>query len=422
MLRLRPVVYGTCWRSFSSALYVTGDKAKEQYAPLVPFLDIRSKLSDLERLQENLRLRRYRLDFDQMKQQWELYRSIELRKKNIEARRVELREQIAQAESEDERKRLKLQAVLAKDDLKSLRESSYSIADAFVTQNFLAIPNELHERTPAEERQVLFEESIKNARKLQPVGEECLEPYDSTCSYMTGDAALMDLFLPIDFVNIFQEAGFVLFSNPDFVRSVLVEAAMVDPKALHLVNEEVDLDHKLNLLHLCGGGSMLSFLGYLAKLSVFPTALPLRLVANGKQYFQDRIQTNAVQMLAVTADQTEAVDIFDETIELYKKCYTRFGISYRLMKVPAHELNPAEAMRVDVEMFNPKVNRFIKIGDVCYYSNFLSKRIAFNYHEGKIQNFPHLISGTVQATVDLIRVLLQHGIRLKDLSFLEDVQ
>lgn len=404
-------------RAYSSALYITGDKAKEQYAPLVPYLDFQSKLSDLDKLQQNLRLRRYRLDFEELKNQWDLYRSIELRKRDIEAKRINLKVQINKTKNEDEIKQLKLQATLARDDLKSLKESGYAIADTFVAGNFLDIPNELHERTPADKEELLFERNVKGQSK--PIGEEWLEKYDSTCFYMTGDAALMDLFLPINCAEVLQDAGFIPFSNPDFVRSVLVEAARQDPDSIYLINEEVDLDHKLNLLHLCGGGSMLSFLGYLTKLSVFPTALPLRLVAIGKQYLYDKTQTNAVQMLAASQQGSEAVQIFDETIELYKQFYDQLGLTYRVVQVPAYKLQPSEAMRVDLEVYSPKTEGFVKVADICYYSDFISKRIAFNYHEGKVQKFPHLVSGTALKAVDLIEILLQNGICYEQMAFLK---
>ncbi|XP_058811879.1 serine--tRNA synthetase-like protein Slimp [Topomyia yanbarensis] len=406
----------TIRRTLSSALYITGDKAKEQYAPLVPYLDFQSKLADLGKLESNLRLRRYRLDFEVLKQQWELYRSIELRKRSIEARRVELRDLIAKAVSEDEVKQLKMQATLAKEDLKSLKESSYAVADVFVAKNFLRIPNELHERTPADNGVVLFQNTTVKSKELASIGEECLEEHDSTRLYMTEDAALMDLFLPMSCVNVFQDAGFILFSNPDFVRSVLVEAAQVDLNSIYLVNEEVDLEHTLNRLHLCGGGSLLGFLGYFTKLLVFPNALPLRLVTVGNQYFNEKIQTRAVHILATAHHETEAIRIFDEAIELYKEFFDRLEIRYRLMLVSAHGLNPAEAMRVDVEVFSPKAKDFTKVGDLCYYSDFISKRIAFNYHEDKIQRFPHIVSGTVLGCVSMIKLLLQLGISFKDLN------
>uniref|UniRef100_A0A1Q3F6T8 Putative serine--trna ligase mitochondrial n=1 Tax=Culex tarsalis TaxID=7177 RepID=A0A1Q3F6T8_CULTA len=409
-------------RTLSSALYITGDKAKEQYAPLVPYLDFRSKLANLDDLRRNLRARRYPLDFEALVNQWNLYRSVELRKQAIETRRLELRNRIAKLQEEggDEVQQLKVEAAMARDDLKRLKESGYAIADAFVAGQFLGIPNELHELTPeGEDGEVLFERTVQRDGVEGGVGEEFIEEYDSTCYYMTQDAALLDLFLPMNCAEMFQEAGYVLFSNPDFVRTVLVEAAREDPDSIYLVNEEVEVENKLNLLHLCGGGSMLSFLGYLTKLSVFPTALPLRLVAPGKQYFYEKVQTSAVQTMVATREAAEAIQTFDETVQLYKRFYDQFQqLAYRVVRVPAHRLAPAEAMRVDVLVHSPKVEDFVKVADVAYYADFISKRIAFNFHEGKAQKFPHMVSGCALRAIDLIKALLQHGVRFKDLGFL----
>lgn len=403
----------------SSALYITGDKAKEQYAPLVPYLDFRQKLNNLEDLRRNLRARRYQLDFEALVQQWNLYRSVEVRKRDIEARRLELRNRIGVEKDDEKVRQLKVEAAMARDDLKHLKESGYAIADGFVAGQFLAIPNELHPLTPeGDVGEVLEERLVERAFPAEAVGEEFIEEYDSTCYYMTQDAALMDLFLPMNCAEVFQDAGYILFSNPDFVRTVLVEAAREDPNSIYLVNEEVEIENKLNLLHLCGGGSMLSFLGYLTKLSVFPTALPLRLVATGKQYFYEKVQTSAVQTMAAAKEATEAIKIFDDTIELYKRFYNQFDLSYRIVRAPAHLLAPAESLRVDVLVYSPKEKDFLKVADVAYYSDFISKRIAFNYHEGKTQKFPHMVSGTALQAIDLIKILLQHGVRFKDLGFL----
>ncbi|XP_053689143.1 serine--tRNA synthetase-like protein Slimp [Sabethes cyaneus] len=416
MLRIRSI--GIPRRVFSSALYVTGDKAKEQYAPLIPYLDFQSKFADIEKLQRNLRLRRYQLDFETLRQQWELYRSMELRKRDIETRRTELRDLIAKATNEETIKQLKLQATLAKADLKSLRESSYSVADTFVAETFLKIPNELHERTPAEEAVILYEKSQNVIPASNGIGEEWLEEYASTSTYMKEDAALMDLFLPIKCAEVFQDAGHTLFSNPDFVRTVLVEAAQEDLDSVYLVNEEEALEHTLNRLHLCGGGSMLSFLGYLTKLLVFPTVLPIRLIANGKQYSYEKPQTSAVQTLLAAKQDEEAIRMFDETLELYRRFYDRLGLPYRLVMVPACELKSAEALRVNVEVAGVNDSRFVSVGNLSYYADFISKRIAFNYSEGKVQKFPHLVIGTVAITSEIIKLLLNSGVSFRDLGYL----
>ncbi|XP_049278234.1 serine--tRNA synthetase-like protein Slimp [Anopheles funestus] len=408
-------------RLFSSALYLTGDKAREQFAVLVPYLDFKHKLGDFERLKRNVRLRKHPLDCDNLIHQWELYRDVEKRKKDIEQCRVDLQKRIQQSICKEEQQQLKSRAILARDDLKMLKEQSYKVADAFIAQNFLSIPNDLHERTPEEGFKCLHEKSapaeIRRTSSCNQI-EEQLEEFSPTCLYMTGDAAWMDLRLPMLCSEMFRQNNCILFCNPDFVRSFLVEAAMVSKETLFLVREDNEPEDKVNLLHLCGGGSLLSFLGYFTKLSVFPSALPLRLVASGKRYHFQRAQSNEVHVFGACKTAQEAESMFDDMLQIYKQFYDQLPIGYRIVQVAAPDLRPIEAMRADVEVFDGRNQRYVKVAELGYFTDFLSKRIAFIYHEGKMQHFPHVVAGTALSTVELIKLFLSNGIALDDLPMI----
>uniref|UniRef100_A0A182W1K4 Aminoacyl-transfer RNA synthetases class-II family profile domain-containing protein n=1 Tax=Anopheles minimus TaxID=112268 RepID=A0A182W1K4_9DIPT len=408
-------------RLFSSALYLTGDKAREQFAVLVPYLDFKHKLGDLERLKRNVRLRKHQLDCDNLVHQWELYRDVEKRKKEIEQCRVDLQKRIQQSTSKEEQQQLKSRAILARDNLKMLKEQSYKVADAFIANTFLSIPNDLHERTPEERWECLYEKPAPVRKPQTPcvdLVQEQFEEFSPTCLYMTGDAAWMDLRLPMHCSETFRRNNCILFCNPDFVRSFLVEAAMVSKESLFLVREDDEPADKVNLLHLCGGGSLLSFLGYFTKLSVFPSALPLRVVASGKRYHFQRAQSNEVHFFGACKTAQEAEDMFDDTVQIYKQFYDQLPVGYRIVQVAAPDLQPIEAMRVDVELFDDRNQAYVKVAELGYYTDFLSKRIAFIYHEGKVQHFPHVIAGTAMSSVELIKLLLSNGITLEDLPMI----
>ncbi|XP_053659770.1 serine--tRNA synthetase-like protein Slimp [Anopheles marshallii] len=419
MLSILPKTNG---RFFSSALYLTGDKAREQFAVLVPYLDFKHKLGDFERLKRNIRLRKHQLDCDNLKHQWELYRDVEKRKKDIEQCRVDLQKRIQQSVCKEEQQQLKSRAILARDDLKRLKEQSYKVADVFIANNFLSIPNDLHERTPEEREKCIHEKPAPTVLKRTSnvdLMQEQLEEFGPTCLYMTGDAAWMDLRLPMHCCETFRQNNCIIFCNPDFVRSFLVEAAMVSKESLFLVREEDEPENKVNLLHLCGGGSLLSFLGYFTKLSVFPSVLPLRLVASGKRYHFQKAQSNEVQAFGACKTAQEAENMFDEMVQIYKQFYDQLPIGYRIVQVAAPDLRPIESMRVDFELFDDRNQRYVKAAELGYYTDFLSKRIAFIYHEGKVQHFPHVIAGTVMSSVELIKLLLSNGITLDDLPMMD---
>ncbi|XP_058130369.1 serine--tRNA synthetase-like protein Slimp [Anopheles ziemanni] len=409
-------------RYLSSALYLTGDKAREQFAVLVPYLDFKHKLGDFERLKRIVRLRAYPIDCDNLKLQWELYRDVEKRKQDIERCRTELQKRIQQSTDEEEKKALKARAVQARDDLKMLKERSYAVADSFIANNFLAIPNDLHERTPEVSGKVLHEKHAPPSSKSSGqhnLVEEQFEQFGPSCLYLTGDAAWMDLRLPMRCCETFQEQKYILFCNPDFVRTFLLEAAMVPKGSLYLVREDDEPEDKVNLLHLCGGGSLLGFLGYFTKLCVFPSVLPLRLVASGKRYHFEQTQSNEVHMFGACKTAQEAELLFDETVQHCRTFYDQLPVGYRIVQVTAPELQPAESMRVDVELYDDQERRYVKVAHVSYLSDFLSKRIAFIYQEGKAQKFPHIVTGQVLSSVDLIKLLLRNGIQVKDLPFLD---
>uniref|UniRef100_A0A182JPQ5 Aminoacyl-transfer RNA synthetases class-II family profile domain-containing protein n=1 Tax=Anopheles christyi TaxID=43041 RepID=A0A182JPQ5_9DIPT len=404
----------------SSALYLTGDKAREQFAVLVPYLDFNHKLGDLDRLKRNIQLRKYPLDCNNLIQQWELYRDVERRKKDIEQYRVDLQKRIQQSSCKEEQQQLKSRAVLARDDLKMLKAQSYKVADAFIANNFLSIPNDLHERTPEEGVKCIYERPAPPANLPSNVDrfQKQLEEFGPACLYMTGESAWMDLQLPMHCSETFRRNKCILFCNPDFVRSFLVEAAMVSKESLFLVREEDEPVDKVNLLHLCGGGSLLSFLGYFTKLSLFPSALPLRLVASGKRYHFERAQSNEVQVFGAHKTAEGAEELFDEMLQIYKEFYDQLPVGYRIVQVPAPALRPTESMRVDIELFDGRNQRHVKVGELGYYTDFLSKRIAFIYHEGKMQRFPHVIAGTAMSSLDLIKIFLSNGITMQNLPML----
>uniref|UniRef100_A0A182VPC3 Aminoacyl-transfer RNA synthetases class-II family profile domain-containing protein n=2 Tax=Anopheles merus TaxID=30066 RepID=A0A182VPC3_ANOME len=423
MLKLPFVLRGNR-RCLSSALYLTGDKAREQFAVLVPYLDFNHKLGNLESLKRNIRLRKYPLDCDNLIQQWELYRDVERRKKEIEQYRADLQKRIQQSSSKEEQQQLKSRAVLARDDLKMLKEQSYKVADAFIANSFLSIPNDLHERTPEEGAKCIYEKpeppraaTSNRPGNVDPVQEQ-LEEFGPACLYMTGDAAWLDLRLPMYCSELFRRNKCILFCNPDFVRSFLVEAAMVSKESLFLVQEEDEPADKVNLLHLCGGGSLLSFLGYFTKLSVFPSALPLRLVASGKRYHFESAQSNEVQVFGAHTTAQGAVELFDEMVQIYQQFYEQLPVGYRIVQVAAPDLRPTQSMRVDFEVFDRRNQRHVKVAELGYYTDFLSKRIAFIYHEGKVQRFPHVIAGTAMSSLELIKILLGNGITMQDLPML----
>jgi seryl-tRNA synthetase len=404
-------------RRYVSALYITGDKAKETFSILTPYMDF-TRLQNVERLKANLALRKFDLKLDELLEQWKLYDDIEQRKTTLEGRRVEIAEKIKQISKAKDTpaqqvEQLRNEGKVVREDLKNLKEHSYTLEDVFV-HNFLRLPNELHE-TSGEQEKVLFTVGEPPAGVEKPQSTNLVEWTSPIRYYLKGEAAKFDALLPLFAADFFKQSGFIQFSNPDFVRSILVEAAAVQPESLHQLREE-EMENKLNLLHLAGSGSPLSFLGYISKLSLYPTALPLKFVANGKQYssgtpsagLHDAPQTTATQFFVACHGPSECDDLQRSLVDDLVRFYKHFeGQHFRVVNRPAHRLQPAESHRIAVEMFSPTLAQYVEVGHVSGYSDFISKRLLFNYREGKSYKFPHLLAGTVVNVERLLALLIE---------------
>lgn len=150
---------------------------------------------------------------------------------------------------------------------------------------FFSLPNNLHSKTPFHEAEVRYEHGspIGKSSKTHLDHTDKIEYKNVIYYYLKDTAAEFDLEMPIRITDKLVQNKFIQFSNPNFSRSLLVEAATINESKLFEIEEE-HVHEQINRLHLVGGGSLVSFLGFLAKLTIFPSVLPLRFVASGKEY------------------------------------------------------------------------------------------------------------------------------------------
>jgi seryl-tRNA synthetase len=402
-------------RRHISALYVTGDKAMENFVVLTPILNFEERFENLEEIKENFERRKLSVNLEELKSEYDVFKKVNDRKKSMEARRTEIAKLIKESPTEE----LKIQGKHLREDLKQLKENSYHLEDTFV-HNFLNLPNFIHERVPKDGKKVIysFKDDAKNVKSQSNSIDELVEFYDPTCYYMKGEAAKFDVFMPMHVSKEFQESGYVPFSNPDFTRSVIAEGAGVDSKEIYLLKED-DIDNKLNLLHLTGNASFLNYLSFVSKLTVFPSLLPLKLICTGKQYdarnhydHQDlyrTVQSTCCQTFIATTDGSSFDEIINEQVQQLAKLFEPFGQHFQIVFYPADAFKRSESCRIGVEMFSPLQKSYIEVGNFSYYGDFISKRLLFNYKVGKDFHFPHIYSGTAVNVMKLLLVLIENG-------------
>lgn len=416
-------------RRFIAALYLTGDKAKENYAVLKPYLDFNEKFRDRKKLEENITNRKMKMDMDHMFQQWEMYRDMGLKKKRLELRRAEISDLMRRLDSDentDLKRKYQNEGRIVREDLKLLRESSYALEESFIGE-YLSLPNSLHKRTPMDTAAKTF--SYLNRKKDEHhkshlLNSDNLEFYDESCYFLKNDGAKFDLLYPLYVSQKLKKLGYIQFSNPDFVRTVIAEAAGCKLSELFLIDEK-DESERINLLHLAGSASLLSFIAYIVKLSIYPNVLPLKLYSTGRQYILDHktsddniqglyasCQSNALQMFLVTDSQENADVLFDEAVNNVIEFYKPLNRHFRVVYVPAHVLYPAESLRSSFQLYSSLLDRYIEVGQLSQYGDYISKRVLFNLKGDKPNKFPFIISGTAVNTAKILASSLEQQFEL----------
>lgn len=427
-------------RRFVSALYVPGDKASENVAVLVPVLDFDRRLADKTKLVENLTRRKTSIDVDDLYAQWELFKTVQANRKAVEARREQLRsllrdlakeikapdktgtmqeyrlEVSALREKTELIEKYKVEATTLKEDSKNLLQHSHLLENTFIN-TFLDIPNDTHADTPDTEK--LFASSNEVAKidggPFHLEYENQIEYYDEKAYFLKNEAAQFDLHFPMHCVDFFRERKYVQFSNPDFAKTVLIEGGALPLDEFYEVTHS---SHETcsNKLQLVGGGSMLSYLGFIAKLKVQPGRFPLRWISNGKQYTAksdesaaglfDVSQSTCVQTF-LSGTQEQMDESFGNTIKDVQQLYESLGVHYRMMYVAANHLKSAECLSVRFEMYSPHLQRYIEVGRISNFTDYISKRILFHYDVKGKSHFPHIVAGTVCNVTRVLAVLLE---------------
>lgn len=422
-----------------SALYITGDKAKENYAILTPYMNFKDTLvNNADKFIYLCKHRKLQINVPQLYDLWNLYSDMVDKRQCIENRRNEisnkLREILNNSNSNNDSnnenliRKYKYEGTMLRNDLKMLKEKLYSVEEKFIGE-FLELPNDLHERTMTQNvyeygTNISTDNNMPKTDSHLKYIEE-IDYFNRESYYLKNNASKYDLLLPFYVCDYFKMNNFIQCINSDFIRTIVAEAAGLKLSDVIFIKED---DVKLNYLHLVGNGSMLSYLGYIAKLSLFKSALPLKLISTGKQYTminndQHSInnglysvgQSTTVQLFIATME-TESQKIFDITLEQIIAIYKLFGDHFKIVYAQPSELISSECLRADIQMYSKHLNCYVTVGNLSHYSDYISKRLLFNYRDEKKLKFPHIISGTIVNVTKLIAIQLENNQKI-DFSF-----
>jgi len=443
MLSLRNVLKNclsarkTCSRNIS-ALYITGDKANENYVTLQPYLDFKETFRDRQSLEQSIASRGLDIRLESVLSKYEKYErhhdhlaKVSEEREAVTKRLKELTKSGGRAEQLGE---LKERGKALRNDLKTLKQTLYPIEDDFI-HDYLHLPNRLHAQCPTGgEEKLLYRNGLPksdNKTGSHLDRQDLIHFVDNNRYYMMEQAAHFDVNAMQSLARYFvNHADFIQTANPDFVRCVLLEANATPLTDYHLVQEE-HLQNKINTAFLTGGGSFESYLGAMTKLCVYPSVLPLRYVCCGRSYNRAKAelygptsslytatQTNAVQSFVATQTAQEADAQLEHILNLAIDFYKALDIPFRVVYASAEVLTPAESLRAVLEVYAPSLQRYVCVGRISNYGDFVSKRILFSTRREKHYDFLHLVGGPVLYTSRLIAALLEHGVRLDDCKLL----
>lgn len=77
-----------------SVLYMTGDKAKDAYSPISPYIDLKSVFSDEKSIKDNLKFRNSNINFTEFMNKYHKFNKMFMEKQNLEKLRDDVSSQL----------------------------------------------------------------------------------------------------------------------------------------------------------------------------------------------------------------------------------------------------------------------------------------------------------------------------------------
>lgn len=427
----RLLLKDTIKRFYSSALYITGDKAHETFKVLTPYIDFEERIKNKIALEENLKSRGLNIDVNKIEKYWNFYKTIDDKKQILEITRQEIAAEIAKLNNEPEKyskeiDQLKVHAKLVKNDLKNVKEYLWGIEE-YAVENALSLPNNLHPKTPRDGQCVSYT-FLEKSNKKTDHHMEISAKFGLTETihgklYLKNEAALFELAAQNYFNDILTQHNFTQFSNADFVRSVVLEGCGTDFRSksdiLTLEDKHEDKNHELSKLHLVGGASLYSFMAFYSRHYVQKSYFPLKHFACGRKYkpvtsdvltFYNLEQETAIEIFTATQNnEIELNAMFEKIRSIVITLYENLGYHFRVVFVPANQLNRHESLRLAVEMYSNHLQSYVEVASVSICDDYLSKRLLFTYNENNERKFPCVISGTLLSVQKLLACVLEQN-------------
>ncbi|KRT80633.1 hypothetical protein AMK59_6338, partial [Oryctes borbonicus] len=419
-------------RQFSSALYITGDKASSNFVILLPHIDFEERMENKAELEENIKLRQKHISLDKYWKHWGFYKHLLEKMEILNATKTVINEHISELikdaeKNKEEIEKLQLHAKQMKLHYKNLKEFSYPVEEV-AALNALSIPNILDKRTPDTEKEIIYNCLEKPSEKARShfeiaTSSNLLYYLNPTFLVLQNDAAFFEHSLINYFYDSLLNYSYVPTVNSSFARSIIVEGCCTDylnPKEVFTVFEN-DTKYSTAKLHFVGNSSLYSFMAYFAKFSIQPNYFPIKFFTSGKQYHP--LEENNTERTLFNLNQYSTVDVFSITknneadteavfqdlIKIIKTLYDSLGFHYQLAYLPANRLRNYETLRLSIQMFSSHLQDYVEVGNVSLCGDYLSKRLLVTYNEEKVRKYPNIIYGSVINVQKVLGCVLEYN-------------
>lgn len=399
---------------------------------LWPIASYKHRLKNRQEIEENIRRRKLtgQINLIELYDKWELYKCAKLEKENIEIQQNQLKKTISKFKEKkslntNEQSLLKSsfeKMITLQKTLDNNRKSFIGIHEQF-NSSFLALPNKLSSITP-DQQQIVHEFGQKppddsGQNQAHHLNYSSLITFiNENFYFLQSEAAKFDYTFTLKCLDYFRQQNFSQFINCDFIRTIILESVAEPLENFHEVQHSFDENNR-NLVHLTGGGSWLSYLGCITLSKIDKSELPFKSISSGRIYRPTRendlglfdvTQSNGVQILVADFD-VSINEQFQSTLKLIINMYEHFlcGEHFRVVYVPAHQLRKSECFSAHIEMYSRSQKKYIEIGNLSHFGDFLSHRLRFQCEgaEKATQHKPHLIMGTVCNVTKLLGILLE---------------
>ncbi|KAK6195861.1 hypothetical protein SNE40_001201 [Patella caerulea] len=416
-----------------SALFLSDANPNEDSIVKVD-IDLKEILSSPSQIKENLAARKIDLNISELLDDYEKMKIIEKKKLDVEQERSDITIRVgalSKVKLNDDLRRSKEILIQRGKEVKQLakqiQKQWWDIEERVILQS-LQIPNKLHPNTPKENKVLRssgkIEDNPASTSHIQIGKEKLLMKFSNIgpkAYYLKGELADLERKLIISAKNYLKHAELSPFTTPDIFRSVVMEGSGVnvaDEREVLTLQSDED-NSNLQLLddfHIVGT-AIYSFIGYLTKVKVRPSSLPLKYFSIGRHYCPGEslpglygvLQTTNAAIFGGCLSEDSAHELLDEYTDLIWSYLSLLNIPIRMVSLSAPNISPAESLKYVFEIWSPSLQQFIQVSTLSMFGEFISRRLMC-FQDNKETKYIHMMGGDMLNITRLLALILEYNL------------